>query len=130
MKKGTEKTKIAAKTLKRVSSMKTPEVKKSPYIPTEVMAMGARIKEDPNFDEYDNSQLKRIGEQNEYLFKGLPSKVVTDPKRYDKFDPMLQETMPSSLKTKNYDRFTSDDIKSMKDGAQKVLKKLKKKNAK
>jgi hypothetical protein len=130
MKKGTEKTKIAAKTLKRVSNIKAPEVKKSPYIPTEVMAMGARIKEDPNFDEYDNSQLKRIGEQNEYLFKGLPSKVVTDPKRYDKFDPMLQETMPSSLKTKNYDRFTSDDIKSMKDGAQKVLKKLKKKNAK
>jgi hypothetical protein len=43
---------------------------------------------------------------------------------------MLQETMPNSLKTKNYDRFTSDDIKSMKDGAQKVLKKLKKKNAK
>jgi hypothetical protein len=130
MKKGTEKTKIAAKTLKRVSNIKAPEVKKSPYIPTEVMAMGARIKEDPNFDEYDNSQLKRIGEQNEYLFKGLPSKVVTDPKRYDKFDPILQETMPSSLKTKNYDRFTSDDIKSMKDGAQKVLKKLKKKNAK
>ena len=126
----TEKTKIAAKTLKRVSNMKAPAVKKGPNIPTELMAMSARIKEDPNFDEYDNSQLKRISEQNEYLFKGLPSKVVTDPKRYDKFDPMLQETMPSSLKTKNYDRFTSDDIKSMKDGAQKMLKKLKKKNGK
>ena len=155
MKKGTEKTKIAAKTLKRVSNIKAPEVKKSPDMPTEMLAISDDLNRYQDFrdllegtqqykkdiEEYNaknpnkkqkvyNPLLKRISEEYEYKFKGLPKEVATDPNKWDKFDPIWQDVLPDEYKTKGTDRFQSGDIARMKSGAEKVLKKLKKKNAK
>ncbi len=157
MKKETEKTKIAAKTLKRVSNMKAPAVKKEPNIPTEVLTMAEdlerypgiaydideQIAEKKKIDEYNaknpnkkqkkfnDSVLKSYSEYNEYLYKGLPKKIVKQQRDRDiAYDPIYQETMPDKFRTQDYSGYVPADFDRYSKKAYKIVKKLKKKDAK
>jgi hypothetical protein len=110
------------KTVKK--GAKSPMVKRTPEVPTEIMAFSEdlKVKSPASNKKYqrDPEQMRSVINYYQDTFAGKPKEVAYDPMKHDKYDPLVQAMFPSG-------DGPSAEAKYLKKQAFKIMKKAKKK---